>query len=79
MFDVESLESEPLTKKPKLEPPDYPDIKPKLKTADPNWELPSDIEVSTSYICTYQYHRDLEHSEMKFNSLRHPKHFTLRI
>ena len=50
MFEVESLESEPLTKKPKLEPPDYPDVKPKLETADPNWELGSDVKVSASYV-----------------------------
>ena len=44
MSEVESLELEPLTKKPKLELPDYPDVKPKLETADPNWELGSDVE-----------------------------------
>ena len=48
MSEVESLELEPLTKKPKLELPDYPDVKPKLETADPNWELGSDVEVSAS-------------------------------
>ena len=50
MFEEERLESEPFTKKPKLEPPDHPDVTPKLETADPNWELGSDVEVSTSYI-----------------------------
>ena len=45
MFEVESLESEPLTKKPKLEPPDHQDVKPKLESLDPNLELGSDVEV----------------------------------
>ena len=50
MFEVESLESEPLTKKPKLEPPDNQGIKPKLETADPSWELGSDVKVSASHV-----------------------------
>ena len=47
---MESLKSEPLTKKPKLEQLDYPDVKPKLETADPNWEPGSDVQVSASYV-----------------------------
>ena len=50
MFEVESLESESLTKRPKLEPPDYPDIKPKMETADPNWKPGSDVKVSASFV-----------------------------
>ena len=38
MFEVESMELEPLTKKPRLESPD-PDIEPKLQTSDPDGNL----------------------------------------
>ena len=48
--ESESSESEPPTKKAKLEGPNYEDIEPKLETADPNWEHGSDVEVSTTYL-----------------------------